>query len=74
MALVVLRLAWAEVISKQDLYIELARQARAELAAKTQLSAHSAAAHFRSYIERGFVKHGNPAQDMEVMSHILPPL
>ena len=60
----------AEVLSKEDLYVELARQARNELADMKQLSAHSAEAHFRSVIAKGFVRHGHSEPDMEVMPTI----
>ncbi len=56
----------AEVISKEALYVELARQARAELAAMPHLSTHSATAHFRSVIAKGFVRHGHSESDVEV--------
>ncbi len=61
----------AEVISKEALYVELARQARNELAAMPHLSEHSATAHFRSMIGKGFVRHGHSESHVEVRG--LPP-
>ena len=56
----------AEVISKEALYVELARQARAELATMPHLSTASATAHFRSVIAKGFVGQGHTESDVEV--------
>ena len=66
LALLLLRQHLAKLISKEALYVELARQARAELAAMPHLSTHSSTAHFRSVIAKGFVRHGHSASDVEV--------
>ena len=66
LALLLIRQHLAKLISKEALYVELARQARAELAAMPHLSTHSATAHFRSVIAKGFVGHGHNESDVEV--------